>query len=122
VCCVPPSQGIPPWAAWIRYLSFVYWGFNLLIKIQFAGSTYIQCGSGSGLGTGTEHSGSSSGGSSSSSSGVEPCHPVMDLQAALQLPTDPNASPALEVLVLLGMLVILRLLVYITLRQKTKSV
>jgi hypothetical protein len=114
-------QGIPVWASWIRYLSFVYWGFNLLVKIQFAGSTYIQCGSGSGLGTGAEHGGSSSS-SSTAAGGVQPCHPVTDLQAALQLPTNPNESPALEVGVLLAMLVALRVMVYITLRQKTKCV
>jgi hypothetical protein len=45
-----------------------------------------------------------------------------NLQAALQLPTNPNESPALEVCVLLAMLVVLRLLVYVTLRVKTKSV
>lgn len=107
------------WASWIRYLSFVYWGFNLMLKIQFSGSTYIQCGSGgAGLGTGAEHS--SSGGAAAG--GVEACHPVTDLQAALQLPTNPNESPALEVGVLLAMLVVLRVLVYVTLRIKTKSV
>jgi hypothetical protein len=46
---------------------------------------------------------------------------VEDLQAALQLPTNPNDSPALEVCVLLAMLVVLRTLVYVTLRMKTKS-
>lgn len=112
-----PRQGIPVWAAWIRYLSFVYWGFNLLLKIEFAGSTYIQCGSATGLGSGAEGTSSSS-----NTAGVEACHPVTNLQAALQLPTDPNASPVLEVMVLLAMLVVLRLLVYITLRIKTKSV
>jgi hypothetical protein len=104
------------WASWIRYVSFVYWGYNLLLKIQFSGSTYIQCGTGSGLGTGAEHS------SSSSAAAVQACHEVTDLQAALQLPTNPNESPALEVCVLLAMLVVLRLLVYVTLRVKTKSV
>jgi hypothetical protein len=94
----------------------VYWGFNLLIKIEFRGSTYIQCGSGTGLGTGSEAAAASSSGPA-----VAPCHPVSDLQAALQLPTNPNESPALEVGVLLAMLLVLRLLVYITLRTKTKS-
>jgi hypothetical protein len=97
----------------------VYWGFNLLIKIEFRGSTYIQCGTGTGLGTGAEAAAASS--SSSSGATVAPCHPVTDLQAALQLPTNPNESPALEVGVLLAMLVVLRLLVYVTLRTKTKS-
>lgn len=111
-------QGIPVWAAWVRYLSFVYWGFNLLLKIQFKGATYISCGGSTGLGTGTEHSSSSS----SAAGGVQACHEVTDLQAALHLPTNPNESPALELGVLFAMLVVLRVLVYITLRLKTKSV
>ncbi|WIA20339.1 hypothetical protein OEZ85_006170 [Tetradesmus obliquus] len=103
-------RGIPAWISWIRYLSFVYWGFNLLLKIEFAGATYYSCGA-SGLGSGEAAAGPA----------AAPCHSVPDLQAALQLPTDPNASPALELGVLFGMLVALRLLVYYTLRQKTKA-
>lgn len=87
---------------------------NLLLKIEFAGATYYSCGN-SGLGT------LDAGSSSSSTSLAGPCKPVSDLQAALQLPTDPNASPALEVGVQLAMLVVLRLLVYICLRHKTKA-
>ncbi|KAF6253780.1 P-loop containing nucleoside triphosphate hydrolase protein, partial [Scenedesmus sp. NREL 46B-D3] len=105
-------RGIPAWISWIRYLSFVYWGFNLLLKIEFAGATYYSCGS-SGLGT--------LDGAAAAGPSAEPCQAVSDLQAALQLPTDTNESPALEVGVLLAMLVLLRLMVYHTLRQKTKA-
>lgn len=28
-------RNIPVWISWIRYLSFLYWGYNLLIKSQF---------------------------------------------------------------------------------------
>lgn len=28
-------RSIPIWIGWIRYISFIYWGFNLLLKIQF---------------------------------------------------------------------------------------
>lgn len=28
-------RNIPVWISWIRYLSFLYWGYNLLIKAQF---------------------------------------------------------------------------------------
>jgi hypothetical protein len=85
---------------------------NLLLKIEFAGATYYSCGS-SGLGTLDA--------SSAAGPSAAPCHSVPDLQAALQLPTNPNESPALEVGVLFGMLVLLRLMVYYTLRQKTKA-
>lgn len=84
---------------------------NLLLKIEFAGATYYSCGA-SGLGSGE---------AAAAGPAAAPCHSVPDLQAALQLPTDPNASPALELGVLFGMLVALRLLVYYTLRQKTKA-
>jgi hypothetical protein len=28
-------RNIPVWISWIRYLSFLYWGYNLMIKSQF---------------------------------------------------------------------------------------
>lgn len=28
-------RNIPVWISWIRYISFLYWGYNLLIKSQF---------------------------------------------------------------------------------------
>ena len=28
-------RNIPVWIRWIKYVSFLYWGFNLLIKTQF---------------------------------------------------------------------------------------
>jgi hypothetical protein len=100
-------RGIPPWISWVRYLSFVYWGFNLLLKIEFAGATYVSCGGGLGSGD--------------AGPSASPCEPVRDLQAALQLPVDPNASPALDVAVLLAILLAFRAAVYVTLRHKTKQ-
>ncbi|KAG2437947.1 hypothetical protein HXX76_005562 [Chlamydomonas incerta] len=82
---------VPAWIGWIKYISFVYWGYNLLLKVQFGGATY----------TGADGA------------------PV-SVQHSLGLPTDPNASKAPEVLVLLGMLVILRSLTYVVLRHKTE--
>ncbi len=35
---------VPVWIGWIKYLSFVYWGYNLLIKVQFRGATYYDNG------------------------------------------------------------------------------
>lgn len=102
-------RGIPVWISWVKYLSFVYWGFNLMIKIQFSGATFYQCGSTTGLSS-----------SHDPTAAVGPCEPVADLQAALQLPVDPNSSAALDLGVLIAMLLLLRLLVYTTLRQKTK--
>lgn len=28
---------IPIWISWLKYLSFIYWGWNLLLKIEFSG-------------------------------------------------------------------------------------
>lgn len=35
---------VPVWIGWIKYLSFVFWGYNLLIKVQFRGATYYDNG------------------------------------------------------------------------------
>jgi hypothetical protein len=104
---------LPPWLLpSLRVLHPLVACSNLLIKIEFSGATYYSCGN-TGLGT---LDSSAAGGPSAS-----PCTAVPDLQAALQLPTNPNESPALEVGVLFAMLVLLRLMVYYTLRQKTKA-
>ncbi|GLC73199.1 hypothetical protein PLESTF_001346200 [Pleodorina starrii] len=84
-------KAVPVWIGWIKYLSFIYWGFNLLLKIQFRGYTYWEGGA-----------------------------PVTDIQSALGLPTDPSSSVAPDVLVLLGMLLLLRTLTYLVLRIKTE--
>lgn len=52
-------RDVPVWIGWIKYLSFVYWGNNLLIKIQFRGMPVLEgqpvqvgCGRGRGCGHG----------------------------------------------------------------------
>jgi hypothetical protein len=89
----PPSQ----------YLSFVYWGFNLLLKVEFGGRSFVSCTADSGA------------------AGVAACAPVEDLQAALHLPSNPNDSAAIDAIVLVANLVLLRLGVYMALRKKTKA-
>lgn len=89
----------------------------MLLKIEFAGSSYYACGT-SGLEPGAGEIGAVA---TSSTVAGAPCVRVNDLQTALQLPIDPNASVALDVGVLMAMLVVLRLLVYTTLRSKTKA-
>ncbi|KAG2493515.1 hypothetical protein HYH03_008330 [Edaphochlamys debaryana] len=82
---------VPVWIGWIKYISFVYWGYNLLLKVQFRGNTYLDAAG-----------------------------RAVNVQSALGLPTNPNASPAAEVLVLLAMLAVLRSLTYVVLRRKTE--
>lgn len=88
-------RNIPVWISWIRYLSFIYWGNNLMLKSQFNGVTFYECGTGT-------------------------CSPVpIDRLALAVSPSDP-AYP--DVLILLGMLIFLRLVIYFVLRRKTKVV
>lgn len=94
-------RGIPAWIAWVKYLSFVYWGYNLLLKIEYSGRTFVDCGGQSTL--------------------TVECVPVPDVSKALNFPTDAEASPWPEVVVLLGMLVLFRVLVYLVLRKKTAN-
>ena len=34
---------IPIWIAWLKYLSFVYYAYDLLLKIEYAGRTMYDC-------------------------------------------------------------------------------
>lgn len=34
---------IPIWIAWLKYLSFVYYGYDLLLKIEYSGRTVWDC-------------------------------------------------------------------------------
>jgi hypothetical protein len=49
------------------------------------------------------------------------CTPVASIQDKLHLPVDPQESVALEVGVLFGMLIVLRIAVYIALKKKTAA-
>lgn len=100
----------------MQYLSFLYWGFNLLIKIEYAGTSTIVCAPGAATADAAAQELPSSGGGQ-----LPPgCREVWDMQAALQLPSDPNASPVLDACMLVAMLVAIRLAVYLTLRVKTR--
>ena len=35
---------IPAWIAWLKYLSFAYFGYNLLLKAEYRGRTLWDCG------------------------------------------------------------------------------
>lgn len=104
-------RDVPVWIRWSKYLSFVYWGFNLLLKVEFAGRALADCGGGGG---GTP-------GAAAAAPLLRECRPVADVRGALNLPTDPNESPAVDLLVLFANLIILRLGVYVALRKKTKT-
>lgn len=104
---------IPVWIDWIKYLSFIYYGFGLLLHIEYTGRTIYSC---------TEPS---------TCTQINPSNPqndprctVIDTQEGLGLSQDPNSSSwvAINVCVLFGFLVIIRILVYVFLRRKTARV
>lgn len=35
--------GIPVWISWLKYISFVYYGFNLLLHYEYHGRTIYSC-------------------------------------------------------------------------------
>jgi len=86
---------VPGWIRWLRYLSWIYYGYNIVMHIQFSGRAYTECaGPGCGL---------------------------IDLQQVLALTKDPNSSIALDIGVLLLLFVAFRIAVYFVLNARTKS-
>ena len=39
----PACAGIPVWISWIRYISFVFYGFGLLLHFEYDGRTIYSC-------------------------------------------------------------------------------
>ncbi len=76
-------------------MPFACRGYNLLLKINFGGETYLDCPANA------------------------PCTPVPNLQQALGLTTSTEDGVWPEVLVLFGMLIAAQSAVYIVLRVKT---
>lgn len=37
------DAGIPAWIGWIRYLSFIYYGFGMLLHIEYQGRPLYSC-------------------------------------------------------------------------------
>lgn len=95
---------IPAWIAWLKYASFVYYGYNLLLKINWVGVPLWDC------------------------AGANPPRPQSNpactlvppggLQAKLHLQENTERWPW-EALALLAWLVVFRAAVYVALRRKT---
>ena len=97
---------IPPWIAWMKYLSFIYYGYNLLLKVEYKGVTLYDCG-----------------GVSLPSPETNPaCRevPPGGLAALAHLQQNTETWPW-EALALIGWLVAFRYAVYLALRIKTAS-
>lgn len=99
---------IPAWIGWLKYLSFIYYGYNLLLKIEYKGVTLWDCGG---------------------ASRVSP--PPADNPACTPIPPGGLAAKAhlqentenwpWEALALLAWLLVSRYAVYVALRVKTAS-
>ncbi|GBF97037.1 ABC transporter G family member [Raphidocelis subcapitata] len=108
------ARNIPVWIGWLRYLSFLFWGFNILTKIQFRRYDYYDCGT-------TVGAGSTRGVSSAELAATPGCTRVEDLQRTLGLPAPPQQPAWPDALVLIAMLVALRLAAFFVLRVKTRT-
>lgn len=96
-------RDVPEFVGWIKYGSFVWWGFSLLLKIEFNGREIVDCG---GLSDETE---------------VSECEPVSDLADTLNLPSDVNSSTWSDVLALMAMFIAGRMIIYYVLKRKTRA-
>jgi len=110
---------IPAWIAWLKYLSFIYYGYNLLLKIEYSGVTLYSCRSSDGSAT------------AGGPAGVVVKNPERDpvncvpvppggLQQILHLQEN-TETWAWEAIALLGWLVVFRYAIYWALRRKTSS-
>jgi len=90
-------RSIPVWISWLKYLSFCYWGWNLLLKIEFS------------------HRGIDS-------SACGPNYPANQYCSVSQADTfmvDVDQSVLGEALWLIGFLLLVRLVTYMALKHKT---
>ncbi|KAL2945049.1 ABC transporter G family member 26 [Bienertia sinuspersici] len=87
-------QHIPEFMRWLKYVSFMYYGFRLLLKVQYSGDQLYECESRGG------------------------CRP---LQSSPSFDTVNLDGGLQEVWVLLAMAVGYRLLAYISLRRRISS-
>lgn len=101
---------MPNWISWAKYCSFIFYGFNLLMKIEFHGREYLDCGELQLICSSSKSRGSTG-----------DCKPVESLKDALGLAVDVDDSVAFELIVLFGTLAGLRVLLYYVLKFKTKA-
>ena len=110
-----PESEIPVWLRWIRYVSFVFYGYVGLIINEFQGTTY-QCASGGSTSSDTR-------GASFPSCNESPPKPITpsEIYNAYSVNTTFGVGGSIGMLVMF--LIVLRLLAYFTLKyiQKVKK-
>ncbi|KAL3132535.1 hypothetical protein ABBQ32_009078 [Trebouxia sp. C0010 RCD-2024] len=111
-------RGIPVWISWLKYLSFVFYGYGQLAHIEFKDRQLYSC---------TDPSGAA--GAQASIDVDNPrtdprCTPVSNTQSALGLQQGVNSQvwKIINPCILILTLFVLRALVYIALRKKTSRV
>ena len=90
-----------------RYCSFVYWGYSLILKIQFHDRTYYDYGLRDG--------------SLASGAPLPDPVPIRNVTSTLALPRDVNETMGIEVGILFAMLITFRTVIYLVLRYKTRK-
>lgn len=92
-------RNLPGWIKWAQYLSFFYYGYNLLYGIQFSGQgPYLDC-----------------------SDGPDACQPVDDISLWLGLPTSAGANTGLNVGLLFATFLLFRATTFYVLKHKTRK-
>ncbi|MEW5318870.1 MAG: hypothetical protein WDW38_010054 [Sanguina aurantia] len=87
----------PVWISWMRYVSFIYWGWNLLLKIEFRHRAF-PC---------------------SAITGSPPGQTGCQVNDAHVYNLDLNEPVTKEVMILLAMLIFLRCIIYYALQRAT---
>ncbi|GFR49801.1 hypothetical protein Agub_g11739, partial [Astrephomene gubernaculifera] len=99
-------RGIPVWIAWLKYASFIYWGWNLLLKIEFRHRLMEGC---EGL---SEAERAGQGAEALAAGECSVAH-----AGIYTVNVDEGVQK--EVCILIGMLIFLRLCIYFALQYKT---
>jgi len=107
---------IPVCIGWLKYLSFIFYGFGLLLHIEYSGREIYSCSE-------IQDNQCMSFDTGSPQNFPQECQ-VVDTKDALRLNQDPNSSSwvAINVCVLFAFLIIIRFLVYVFLRRKTARI
>lgn len=93
---------VPSWLSWLKYCSNVFYGYNMLMKIEFGDRQYQDCG---GLGLNTN----------------DTCVPIPDLKDALSLSVNVDESIWMDTIVLVVAFFGLRFALYEVLKRKTRG-
>lgn len=93
---------VPSWLSWLKYCSYIFYGYNMLMKIEFSDRQYQDCG---GLGLDTNGT----------------CVPIPDLKDALSLSVDVDESIWMDTIIMVVVFFSFRFALYEVLKRKTRG-